>query len=175
MRPDDAFESEFRAVFEERFQPLFRYLDRLSGDPALAADLAQEAFVRLYRRGVMPSSPRAWLVSVARNLFRDERRRARRHLVLLGRGAPEATLGDLPPTPDAQLVAEERRRAVRAALDRLPERDRELLLLRHTGHSYRELAEALQVAESSVGTLLARAGAHFRAAFEEVGGHGASD
>jgi len=34
-------------LYEAHFPRLFRYLDRLSGDPALSADLAQEAFVRL--------------------------------------------------------------------------------------------------------------------------------
>ncbi|MFI5249546.1 MAG: RNA polymerase sigma factor, partial [Gemmatimonadales bacterium] len=62
------------ALFHARYQSLFRYLDRLTGDPDLAKDLAQETFVRLYRRGTMPEDPRAWLTTVATNLFRDDRR-----------------------------------------------------------------------------------------------------
>jgi DNA-directed RNA polymerase specialized sigma24 family protein len=47
-------------------------------------------------------------------------------------------------------------------LEELSPRDRTLLLLRHEGYSYRELALALRIRESSVGTLLARARARFR-------------
>ena len=57
--------------------------------------------------------------------------------------------------------------AVRAVLSRLPVRDQQMLLLRHEGYSYREIGTALEIAETSVGTLLMRATAAFAAAFEE--------
>ena len=164
MSVDEAFETEFRRLFADRFPGLFRYLDRVSGDPELAADLAQEAFVRLYHRGAMPDNAAAWLVSVANNLFRDERRRASRRVRLLARRPGEALVGDAAPAPDAGVLADEQRRAVRVALDRLPERDRQLLLLREEGYSYRELAKTLSLLEASVGTLLARARMAFRSA-----------
>ena len=69
-----SFEAAFRACYAARFAPLFGYLDRLTGDPDLAADVAQEAFVRLHRRGEMPDQPAGWLVAVANNLVRDEQR-----------------------------------------------------------------------------------------------------
>ncbi len=165
----DPFDSRFRQVFEDRFPALFRYLDRLTGDAELASDVAQQAFIKLYELGAMPENPRAWLVSVANNLFRDELRRSGRRLRLLKRRSPDATLGDPPLPPDSDLLPAERRQAVRSALESLPERDRQLLLLRHEGYSYRELAGALDLVEASVGTLLARATAAFRSAFEERG------
>ena len=55
---------------------------------------------------------------------------------------------------------------MRRALDRVPERDRHLLLLRAEGYSYREIAAALQIQETSVGTLLARAKRAFRDNYE---------
>ena len=55
---------------------------------------------------------------------------------------------------------------VRAAIDRLTERDRQMLLLRAEGYAYRELAAAMDLNESSVGTLLARAKRAFREAYE---------
>jgi RNA polymerase sigma-70 factor (ECF subfamily) len=166
MTTRDAFESAFRRLFGEQFGSLFRYLDRLSGDPELAADLAQEAFVRLYARGSIPDDARAWLATVASNLFRDERRRAHRRTRILAARQP-ADLVSAPPSlaPDSAVLAEERRAAVRAALERLSLRDRELLLLRHGGYSYREIARALGIPETSVGTMLVRATAAFRAAF----------
>jgi RNA polymerase sigma-70 factor (ECF subfamily) len=46
---------------------------------------------------------------------------------------------------------------VRSAIDRLPERERRLLMLRAEGYAYRDIAAALELNEASVGTLLARA------------------
>lgn len=156
------FERSFSALFEAEFPRLFRYLDRLGGDPDLASDLAQEAFVRLYRRGSLPDSPEAWLITVAMNLFRNSKSTLarRRRLLTAARGAE--ALSDAPPDPSSDLESEESRRAVRAALDRLGEQDRQLLLLRAEGYSYRELAGILGIAEASVGTYVARAKAAFR-------------
>ena len=167
MTERKTFELAFRRLFDEQFASLFRYLDRLSGDPDLAADLAQEAFVRLYRRGEVPDDPRAWLGTVASNLFRDERRRSSRRLRLLGAQPPELTLGTPSPQADAGVIERERRESVREALDALSLRDRQMLLLRHEGYSYREIAQALGVPETGVGTMLIRAAAAFRSAFLE--------
>jgi RNA polymerase sigma factor (sigma-70 family) len=60
---------------------------------------------------------------------------------------------------------------VRAAIDRLPERERRMLLLRAEGYSYRDIAAALDLNEASVGVLLARA----RRAFREAYGGGGED
>jgi RNA polymerase sigma-70 factor (ECF subfamily) len=160
-----AFHAEFTALFNADFPRIFRYLDRLSGEPDLAADLAQEAFVRLYRRGVLPEQPQAWLITVAMNLFRNVKssRSRRRELLTLARG--EECLADPPPSPAAVEEAAEIRRRVRAALDQLPERERHLLLLRAEGYSYRDLAGALGLNEASVGVMLARAKVAFRVTY----------
>jgi len=159
------FEQSFVEMFDAHFQRLHRYLGRLSGEPDLAADLAQEAFVRLYRRGSLPDEPRAWLLTVAMNLLRNARSthsRRRRLLTLVrGEGAPAA-----PSSAESAAVRDDLRRRVRAAVDGLPERDRHLLLLRAEGYSYRDIAAALQLNEASVGTLLARARRGFRAIYE---------
>ncbi len=173
MRPEESFDDSFRRLFEAHFQSLFRYLDRLSGDPALAADLAQEAFVRLYRRGSLPEDPRAWLVSVASNLLRDERRTAARRRRLQEADSISGGRVAAAAPPDAEVLASERRRMVRRALSALPERDRQVLLLRHEGYSYREIARALGLPDSSIGTFLARAKRAFQTAFQEI--HGASE
>src|SRR5712671_3684764 len=66
----DSFERAFRMLFEKRAASLQRYLRILSGDHGLADDVVQECFIRLYRRGSMPDSPQAWLVTVAHDLLR---------------------------------------------------------------------------------------------------------
>jgi len=154
------FEAAFRREFDERYAPLARYLARLVGEPESAADLAQEAFVRLFQRGSMPDDPAAWLVSVAHNLLRNERQQIARRLRLLQQRGEELAPNES--GADATLEARELRANVRRALDALPERERQMLLLRYEGFSYREIAHALAINEASVGTLLARAKTAFR-------------
>jgi RNA polymerase sigma factor (sigma-70 family) len=116
----------------------------------------------------MPTDLRAWLVSVALNLVRDEQRRGARRRRLLQRRAVADTMADAAPSPEDDVLAAERRALVRRALYALSERDRALLLLREEGYSYRELASALSLAEASVGTLLARAKVAFRESYESA-------
>ena len=66
------------------------------------------------------------------------------------------------------MIARAEAALVRAALDRLPPRDRTLLLLRHSGASYAEIARALGCARGSVGTLLVRAERRFKTGYERM-------
>lgn len=159
------FEDGFEELFRSSFPRLYRYLDRLSGDPELAADLAQEAFVRLYRRGVLPESPMPWLVTVALNLFRNARTTSARRRALMTSARAEASMADPAPPPD-HLSGMPGADRVRAALDSIPEREQQLLLLRAEGLSYREMAAALALNEHSIGTLLARAKRAFLEAYD---------
>jgi len=126
--------------------------------------------VRLYQRGSLPDEPEAWLISVAMNLFRNEKGKRSRRLRLLTPERGERTLGDPPSSPEEAVMSGDSRREVRAALERLPERDRQMLLLHGEGYRYREIASALGLNEASVGTLLARARRAFREAYEELTG-----
>jgi RNA polymerase sigma factor (sigma-70 family) len=165
--PEPLFHDSYVGLFEAHYQRLYRYLDRVSGDPDLAADLAQETFVRLYRRGALPDAPAAWLISVAMNLFRNAQSSAsrRRRLLTVARG--ERMHGDAPPTPEEAALADDTRGRVRRTIDRLSERERSLLLLHAEGYAYRDIAAALELNERSVGTLLARARRAFRQCYEE--------
>ncbi|HZI73851.1 MAG TPA: sigma-70 family RNA polymerase sigma factor [Gemmatimonadales bacterium] len=156
------FDEDFERLFRTELPRLFRYLDRLSGEPDLAADLVQEAFVRLHRRGEMPERPQLWLVTVALNLFRNARSTDSRRRRLLTGWAGSLS----PPASPTGIEEGESPSRVRAALKRLPSRDREMLLLRAEGYSYREISEALELREASVGTLLARAKRAFREVYE---------
>lgn len=160
-------------LFHERFPGLYRYLHRLSGDGPLAEDIAQDAFLRLFDRGEMPDEPIAWLITVATNLLRDDRRRTSRRLRLMAGADDDVGRSAGPPDPDTSVVGAERQRQVQEALERLSPRDRQALLLRHSGFSYREIAAALNMPETSVGTTLLRAGVAFRASYEEL--HGEPD
>lgn len=162
------FDGAFHELFVERGASLYRYVNGVSGDPALAEDIVQECFVKLYRRGTMPDDPRAWLVTVANNLLRDNHRRvARRRRLALKWRADLPVSGAARPADDATLAAELAGR-VRRALDQLSLRDRQLLLMRHAGYRYREIADALDLTPSSVGTMLVRASDAFRKAYHEL-------
>lgn len=151
---------DFESVFDGVYPALFRYCQRLTGDPDVADDIAQEAFVRFLDRGIEgePKAVRVWLFKVATHLVRDgvRTRDNRRRLLTVNPVKPSART-----SPDAQLEQNDRIRAVRAVLDELDPRDRQLLLMREEGFSYREVAEAVGVAHTSVGTLLARAQQRF--------------
>ncbi|MFL5519132.1 MAG: RNA polymerase sigma factor [Gemmatimonadales bacterium] len=159
------FPEHFVALFEAEFPRLFRYLNRLSGEPELAADLTQEAFVRLHRRGAMPDRPDLWLITVALNLFRNVRSTAARRRRLLTTARAESVLADPSPSPAEAADAGESCERVRMAIDHLPERERRMLLLHAEGYSYRDIATAMELHESSIGTLLARAKRAFREAY----------
>jgi RNA polymerase sigma factor (sigma-70 family) len=160
------FHDHFVELFETHFHRLFRYLDRVSGEPELAADLAQEAFVRLYRRGSLPDRPEAWLITVAMNLFRNVKSTRARRRRLLTPARAEAVLADPPPPPGHGDDASDSSARVRTAIDALPERDRRILLLRAEGYAYRDIAAALGLNEASIGTLLARAKRAFRDTYD---------
>jgi len=161
------FHDQFVEQFEHHYRRLYRYLDRLTGDPEQAADLAQETFVRLYHRGSLPDDTAAWVITVAMNLFRNDQSSRSRRMRLLTGARGEQVQGDPSISPMDATLAEESRRQVRAAIDQMPERERRMLLLRAEGYSYREIAGALELNEASVGTLLARAQRTFRQAYEE--------
>ena len=158
----------FEATFEELYPGLFRYCHRLTGDPDVADDVAQEAFVRLYDGRVEGTEEglRAWLFRTATHLVRDRHRVGENRQRLL-EAHPVEPGG--PEPPDQAVQRQELVAQVRAALEHLSEREREMLLMRHAGFSYREVAEAVEVAPSSVGTLLTRAERNFVSVYRPPG------
>ena len=145
------------ALFAEHHSALVRYLSRWTGDPDLAADAAQEAFVKLMERPPKPGQTRAWLFRVGTNAARESARTHTRRTKLLEAAPSRVGMGDAPPDPEQLLDAGERQRMVRRALAGLPERDRTMLLMREEGFSHREIAEAVGTTTGSVGTMVARA------------------
>jgi len=155
--------TDWARVYEATYPDLVRYLDRMTGDPERARDLAQEAFVRGLDHD--PDDPRAWIFTVAGNLARDELRkgvRRRRHLTLI---RSEADAADPAPEPLDRMEARERTDRARDALATLAERDRDVLLLRTAGFGYAEIATRTGLAPGAVGTTLARARKRLGAAF----------
>lgn len=148
---------DVESIFDEQYDVLYRYLVRLTGDADLAADVAQESFIRLVERQPDERQLRGWLFRVATNLVRDTSRVNRRRLELL-QGSLDVVGGSAgPPNPEQVLELKEQRQAVRLALEALSLRDRTLLLMREEGFSHREMAQAVGTTTKSVGSMIARA------------------
>ena len=151
---------DLEATFDAHHDVLYRYLVRLTGDQDLAADAAQEAFLRLTQRPPRDlSNLRAWLYTVATNYAFDTIKVARRRSEILEQSPDRAPVSEWVgvAAPDVSLERQERCQAVREALDTLREKDRTALLMRAEGFSYREIGHALDVSTNSVGVIAARA------------------
>ena len=159
---------DFDATFDQHYAGLVRYCQRLTGDHDLAEDIAQESMVRLFDHGVTgpEAGLRAWLFKTATHLVRDRYRVGKNRLRLL---EEHPVVPSEPESPDRSLERREERARAREALDALQPRDREMLLMRYSGFSYKEIAETIEVAASSVGTLLARAERRFADALTVTG------
>lgn len=159
---------DFDALFHRLYPSLFRYLHRLTGEADAAEDIAQEAFVRLLTQNLPEGEARPWLFAVATNLVRDRARKHERRQRLL---QAEPVLPTAPARPDEAVERSEDIARVRDALARIAPRDRQLLLMREEGFTYEEMARAIGVAPSSVGTLIARALKRFAGAYAQEAGH----
>lgn len=149
-------EKALNRLMEQWTQPLLAYLTRLTSNPSHANDLAQEAFVRVYRhRFDFRASNRfsTWLFTIATNLARNHARWHVRHPEVL---LPPENLGSLngmvnEDTPEMQAMARERAVAVRNAVSALPEDMREALIL-STWHdmSHAEIAKVQNTSAKAV-------------------------
>ena len=155
---------EFEALFQEHWARVYRLLRRLVGDPSEAEDLALETFLKLYqnrRKNEEGFNTGGWLYRVATNLglhsIRSWKRREHYELTA-GKFELEASRDASPAAIQAQ---EEERQLVRRALARMNGRQSQLLILRYSGLSYKELAAALDLAPASIGPLLVRAEREF--------------
>jgi RNA polymerase sigma-70 factor, ECF subfamily len=153
LRMDNA---AFAGFYQRSARPLWAYLARVSGDPALADDLMQETYVRFLGAGRPPSledgevASRRYLFRIATNLLRDHWRRPHPTSI---EDMPEAFF-QAPCTAtqrDSQAV-------LTPALAKMSPRERQLLWLAHAeGYSHREVAEITGLASASIRLLLFRA------------------
>jgi RNA polymerase sigma factor (sigma-70 family) len=150
----------FRQQFNQHYPSVRRKLIALIRDEAAAEDLAQETFLRLYRNP--PDQPEAiggWLHRVMTRLAYDYMDKKARERALTQK--QEQNVLAQPQAIDSneqQLIDKDEQERVRGWLDTLPERDKQMLLLRYEGYSYAEIAQQLQVRQPQVGTMLRRAG-----------------
>lgn len=152
---------------------LRRIIQRYVRDAASTDDVYQEVSLKVLRRidSVRdPAALRGWLFQLARNacldyLRREDRRQGLSHEVL----GEHTASGDLGRNPGEQFLSSERMAAVRRALDRLPESQREVLLLRiDEGLDHEAIAERLRISRQAVEVRLCRGRAALKDQLDEI-------
>lgn len=145
---------DLEQLYRGHARDLYRFALFLSGRHDQAEDLVSETFIRLWnaRGRVDLATVRAYLFTIARNLYIQQQRHRRRGADLDDR------LPDSAPGPEQQAGGRDELRAVLAALQTLPEIDRAALLMRANDElSYAEIASALGIPEVSARVKVHRA------------------
>ena len=161
---DDSGHQAFEESFEQYWASIYGLLRRMLGDPAEAEDLALETFYRLFQQHPKPGqefNSGGWLYRVATNLGLHSIRafkRREQYEMTAGKGIIEEAPEDRP----AEILAhEEQRRMARKVLAEMNSRQSQLLVMRYSGLTYKDIAAALNLSPASIGPLLVRAETEF--------------
>ena len=154
--PGSGVRADLEHVFRDNYSRVFGVARRVLGSPSEADDVAQDVFIAFARSQVPANEAPAWLTVAAThlslNLIRSHHRRVDRD--------SRMTIHDstvMPADPADEAIAASEHRRLREALRRLPHQQAAVLVLRHSGLSYAEIAQATDLSASSVGTTLRRA------------------
>jgi RNA polymerase sigma-70 factor (ECF subfamily) len=162
-------DSAFNYLVQKYRRAMMSFMYRMTHNAAVAEDLAQEVFLRVYRSraGYEPSAKfTTWLYRIATNLAvnhaRDTRHERPENQVSLDE--PDEETGSTMDVPDSSLSVEEnllrreRLKAIRAKVQQLPERQRMAVVMhKYQQMDYRQIAEVLKLSESATKSLLFRA------------------
>lgn len=145
---------EFQDLYERHYPEVYRFALFLTGDPARAEDLAADTFVRAWvaRDRINLATVRAYLLTIAKNLYRDDLRRAR------PTAAVEDTIQDPRPRIDVRVEHATELARVRRLLGGVAQGDREaFVMFIGRGMSHREIAGTLGVTIGAVKSRIFRA------------------
>lgn len=163
-------EPEFEAIFREYYPRIAAVTRRVLRCDSQAEEVCAEVFLRLYRGGPGVASAGqvgGWLYRTATRASIDVLRSARRRGFEESFEESNAAFSEQPSeSPLTQMLRGERIAQARAVLAKIHRQKAQILLLRYDGLSYREIADAMQIRASSVGTMLARAEAEFSMRYE---------
>ena len=169
LRVREGDEAGFNFLIAKYRKPIVNFMYRMVHNQAVAEELAQEVFLRVYRsRETYRAEAKftTWLYRIATNLgvnhARDTRHERAAQNVYLDQADPET--GTTPDVPDARplavdvMVKDERMRAIRKHVMALPERQRTAVLMhKYQGLDYKEIGAVLKLSESATKSLLFRA------------------
>jgi RNA polymerase sigma-70 factor, ECF subfamily len=166
----------FGLLFERHGRSVYNYCFRRTGNWARAEDLTSVVFLECWRRrevSLEGDKVLPWLLGVAANVCRNQRRSLARHQAALRRLPPPESTSDFADDILERLEDEQRMRAVLTVFSRLPRRDQDVLALcLWAGLSYEDAAAALRIPVGTVRSRLARARRRLRG---ELGEEGAGD
>jgi len=151
------------AAFRDHSAAIYGTALRSTRDPEIAADVTQEAFLRLVveaQAGRLPDNVGGWLYRTSSNLIISRARRA----AVAQRLAPRLVRFDGPAQPEAVAVLAEQQAELRIALATLPAADRVALLMAAQGATGEEIARHLGRSHAATRTLLSRARGRLRSA-----------
>ncbi len=158
-------EAAFRLLVDRWQGDVLAFLAHMTGSRDDAEDLAQETFVRVFRQAGRYRAEgrfRSWLLRIAGNLARSRARR-RRLLQWLPLDLERHDVAAATPGADRGVESEQTSRMVREAIARLPERQRQALVLhRFGGLRYTEVADTMGTSLAGVESLIQRALAGLR-------------
>jgi len=169
LRVAEGDEASFTYLAQKYHRPMIHFLFRMVNNQAIAEELAQEVFLRVYRaRGSYRAEARftTWLYRIATNLAvnyaRDTKNERTAQAVYLDQPDPETgtspDLADDEPSAEDRLLRDERMAAIRLHVMALPERQRMAVLMhKYQGMDYRQIGEVLKLSESATKSLLFRA------------------
>ena len=130
----------FDEIYQSCFDPVYRYVLSLSGDPHVAEEITQEAFFKALRsldrfRG--DSSIKSWLCAIARNLWISEQRKTKAQPIDEASALPDPGI-----SPEESIVRQDESMRIHRLLHRLEEPYREVFTLRTLGQlSFRDIGE----------------------------------
>jgi len=151
-----AVRADLDGVFRRDYQLVVGVAARVLGSREQAEDVAQEVFLSFSRSSVPAEEARGWLSVAAAHTALNALRSGRRRTLREEEAAAAAETAVVSDVAEAVVTLEERS-LVRTALARLPRKQAVALVLRHSGLSYAEVAAALGLSPSSVGTTVRRA------------------
>lgn len=167
-RTTTADKTDFDTLFSQHWDRICEVLYRLVGDWQEAEDLALETFMRLHQRPPKRNdSISGWLYRVATNLGFNALRARKRRRRYEERAGKIVLKGDQSSNPELAFERKQKREDVRMTLANMKPRSAKLLILRHSGLTYAEIAAAIEVSVTSVGTLLARAESEFEKMYSQ--------
>jgi len=172
LRVKEGDGASFALLLEKHRNPVIHFLYRMVQDQPVAEELAQEAFLRVYRSRASyePTAKfTTWLFRIATHLalnwLRDgKRERQQERLDEVAADSPTLQISDRKPTVEQTMLREVWLEEIRSAIATLPEKQRAAVLMhKYQEIEYSQIAKVLSCSESAVKSLLFRAYESLRA------------